>query len=126
VDLPPPEIADVRSYRKGYLVRFSGVHDRTQAEPYRGFYLLRPFAEVAEKDEGEFFYHELLGLVVETVDGVRVGEVTEVFPVEPEQMLQVTGGERSLLVPFSRRIVREIDLDRGRILIDPPEGLLDL
>ena len=119
-------VAEIRPYRKGFLVRFSEIHDRAQAESLRGFYILVPFAELAPREEGEVFYHELLGLEVVTADGTRVGDVTEVFDVKPSELLQVTEGERVLLVPFNQRILREVDLEAGRVVIDPPEGLLDL
>ncbi len=120
------ELAEARAFRRGYLVRFRGIGDREGAERVAGRYLLRPFAEARPADEDEFFYHELLGLRAETVAGEYLGEVREVYELRPDHMLEVVGPERAILVPLSKRVVDRIDRDRRTIVLDPPDGLLDL
>jgi 16S rRNA processing protein RimM len=124
---PPLEIESVREYRRGYLVRFRGLDDRDRAELIRDRYLMRPFAETEPLEEGEIFYHQLLGLTAYTRDGKRIGRVLEVYPLRPVDLLEVArdSGE-SLLIPFRREIVVEWDLATGRLILDPPEGLLEL
>lgn len=119
-------VESIRSHGGSVLAKFEGVESRTEAELLRGRYLLVPVSEVAELADDELFYHQLLGLRVETVGGERVGRVREVFETEPDHLLEVKGPERIHLVPFTSRIVREVDLEGGRIVIDPPEGLLEL
>ena len=126
---PSPEdvvVESSRAYRRGQLLKLEGVEDRNEAGELSGRYLLVPAEEVAELAEGELFYHQLLGLEVETVDGGRVGQVREVYETEPDHLLEVKGEGKLHLVPFSRRIVRDVDLEAGRMVIDPPEGLLEL
>nr|NIP82651.1 16S rRNA processing protein RimM [Gemmatimonadota bacterium]NIQ58566.1 16S rRNA processing protein RimM [Gemmatimonadota bacterium]NIU78888.1 16S rRNA processing protein RimM [Gammaproteobacteria bacterium]NIX47565.1 16S rRNA processing protein RimM [Gemmatimonadota bacterium]NIY11936.1 16S rRNA processing protein RimM [Gemmatimonadota bacterium] len=82
--------------------------------------------ERGEPGEGEYYYHQLLGLEVETVDGEVVGRVREVYETEPRHLLEVKGGGRVRLIPFDRRIVRSVDPEARRLVIDPPEGLLEL
>jgi 16S rRNA processing protein RimM len=119
-------VEEGRPYRKGWLVRFEGVEDRTEAELLLGRYVLVPSAELGGLEEGEVFYHQLLGLEVETVAGEVVGRVREVYETEPDHMLEVKGEGRVHLIPFARRIVRMLDVEAGRLVIDPPEGLLEL
>ena len=114
-----------RPYRKGMLVGFEGYPDRNAAEALRGRYLLIDASE-AETGEGEVYYHDLLGLRVETVDGVEVGVVREVYETEPAHLLEVKGADKVHLVPFAERLVVELDLEARRLVIDPPEGLLGL
>lgn len=115
-----------RPYKRGWLAKLERVEDRNAALDLTGRYLLVPAAERGEPEEGEFFYHQLLGLEVETKDGQVVGRVREVYETEPRHMLEVKGGGRIHLVPFDRRIVMAVELEEGRLVIDPPEGLLDL
>ena len=115
-----------RPYKRGWMVSLEGLTDRTAAEELRGRYLLVPATERGEPEEGEFFYHQLLGLRVETVEGEVVGRVREVYETEPQHMLEVKGEGRLHLVPFDRRIVKAVELEEGRLVIDPPEGLLEL
>lgn len=119
-------IAESRPYRRGFLVRFEGLTNRAHAEAIRGRYILRFATEVKDRAEGEFFYHELLGLQVETSAGVAVGEIVEVYEVKPVDLLEVRGPEKTLLIPFLKKDIQEIDLEGGRMVIDPPDGLLDL
>jgi 16S rRNA processing protein RimM len=122
----PLRIATVRAFRRGFLVGFEGVVGRSEAETLRGRYLLRPFDEVPPAGEGELFYHEILGMTVETRDGEVVGEVAEVYELRPADLLEVRGARRTTLVPFTSRVVVSVDRAGRRLIIDPPPGLLDL
>lgn len=125
-DPVPLTVQGARPYRKGLLVRFEGVEDRGAAEVLASRYLLAPADELGEPEEDELYYHELLGLEVETVDGERIGRVREVYETEPSHLLEVKTAGRVHLVPFTKRVVVEVDRAGGRLVIDPPEGLLDL
>jgi 16S rRNA processing protein RimM len=120
------EVAEGRPYKKGFLVRLVGVEDRGAAEALATRYVLVPTDELGSPGEGELYYHQLLGMTVATADGTVVGRVREVFETEPHHLLEVKGAERVHLVPFSREIVKTVDVDAGRLVIEPPEGLLDL
>lgn len=122
----PLTVAASRPYRKGFLVRFEGVEDRTAAVGFVARYVLAPAETLGEAEEDALYYHELLGLEVETVDGQAVGRVREVFETEPSHLLEVKGEGRIHLVPFTKRVVVEVDRAGGRLVIDPPEGLLEL
>jgi len=125
-DFPPLRVEAVRTTPRGLLVGFGGVESRDDAERLRGLYLVRPLQELADLEEGELFYHQLLGMRVVTVEGLEVGEVTEVYELLPADMLEVRGSERTVLVPYTSEVVREVDPEARRIVVDPPEGLLDL
>lgn len=122
--LAPLTIESARPYRKGLLVKFEGIDDRDAAEELRSRYLLRPFETIDELEEGEIFYHELLGAAVVTVDGAVVGEVREVFPLKPADLLQVVGPDGEVILPLIEQVVVDFDRERRRVVVDPPEGLL--
>ena len=115
-----------RPYRRGWLMTLAGIEDRSAVEAIAGRYLLIPIDEAPEREEGELFYHELLGAEVLTVDGENVGRVREVFDTEPAHLLEVKGERGLHLIPFTRQVVKEVDAGARRIVIDPPEGLLEL
>lgn len=117
------ELESVRKHARGFLAKFVGFGDRDAAEALRGCYLLRPFAAIDKLDEGEIFYHELVGAEVVTADGSPLGSVREVFPLAPSELLEVVGPRGDFLLPLHRRFVR---FDRGcrRLVADPPEGIL--
>jgi 16S rRNA processing protein RimM len=77
-------------------------------------------------EEGEFFLHDLVGLQVETAEGQVIGRVGEVYEAGAGHFLSVVGGERERLIPFSGRLVREVDVEAGRIVIEAIPGLLEI
>lgn len=127
----PLTVASARWHTANLLVRFAEIGDRTQVESLRGVLLTVDAAGIAmPEDEDEFHDHQLIGLAVETVAGEPVGTVRDVLHhgqdllvVEPAAGRQ---GRGEVLVPFVVAIAVEVDLAAGRLVIDPPPGLLDL
>ncbi len=115
-----------RPHKGGLIVVLEGVTTRSAAEALAGRDLLLPMAELEPLAEGEVFRHDLIGLEVRLPDGARVGQVRSVFEALPAELLEVDADGRLVLVPYTKEIVRELDLEARRLVIDPPEGLLDL
>src|SRR5690606_17388800 len=111
--------------KRGMLVKFEGLDDRTAVEPLAGRYILMPLEKLAPLEEGEVYYHQLLGAEVVTVEGQVVGRVREVFETEPAHLLEVQGDEKVHLIPFTERIVKEVDVERKRLVIEPPAGRME-
>ena len=129
-ELPPAvrrlTVERSRHHKRGLLVKFEEVPDRNAAEELAGRYLLVRTEDLAPAEEGEVFYHQLLGAEVVTIEGEAVGRVREVYETEPTHLLEIEADGKRHLVPFAESIVREVDVDGGRIVIEPPEGLLEL
>lgn len=123
----PLTVSSARWHSGRLLVRFTGVPDRTAAEGLRGVRLLADVDPQERPDDPEEFYdHQLVGLHAVTTDGATVGEIAEVVHLAGQDLLSIRGaGEREILVPFVAQIVPEVDLTGGRVVIDPPAGLLD-
>ena len=77
-------------------------------------------------EEDEIFYHELLGTRVESAQGEAIGEVVEVYELSPVHLLQVARESGTVLIPFARDMVRRLDRKAKRLVMDLPDGLLDL
>lgn len=125
-DLPPLRVEATRPFRAGLLVRFGGVDDRNQAELLAGRYLFCSVDDLEPLGDGEVYYHQLVGLNVETVEGRQVGSVSQVYELHPVDLLEVQGPGTVVMVPYRKEIVVEVDVEGGRMVIDPPDGLLDL
>jgi 16S rRNA processing protein RimM len=121
-------VAKARPHSGRLLVAFDGIDDRTAAEALRGTLLLVDATSDPALDvEDEWYDHQLEGLAAELADGTRVGVVTEVVHVPGNDLLAVRRDDgREVLVPFVAAIVPVVDLPAGRVVIDPPPGLLDL
>jgi 16S rRNA processing protein RimM len=121
-------VESTRWHQGRLLVCFAGVHDRDQAEALRDVLLQVDSADVATPEDPEEFHdHQLVGLTAVTPDGHPLGEVTKVDHAPASDLLVLRRPEGgSALIPFVRAIVPEVDLAGGRVVVDPPAGLLDL
>lgn len=121
-DAGPLEVASVHQVQRHWYVTFAGVADRTAAEALRGVVLLAP----PDTDEAEAWYpHELAGLRAERADGTALGTIegVEHLPAQDVLVLREVSGERTL-VPFVTAMVPVVDVPGGRVVLDPPHGLL--
>ncbi len=115
-----------RAYRRGFLVRFEGVHDRHGVEGLLGQYVLLPMEQIEELAEGETFYHDLLGMEVVTVEGERLGEVIEIYELRPADLLEIRGPEKDFMIPYIAEMIQSVSVADNRIVLDPPPGLLEV
>jgi 16S rRNA processing protein RimM len=121
-------VAAARPHGGRLLVRFESVPDRDAAEALRGALLTVDSATLPDPaDPDEFYDHQLEGLTAQLADGSTVGVVTEVLHGPGGELLVITreGDGREVLVPFVRDIVPAVDLPAGRLVLTPPDGLLD-
>ena len=126
-DAGPLTVESSRWQGKRLVVRFAGVADRAAAEALRGRDLLIPAADRPDLDDPDDFYDtDLIGLAAATVEGRALGPVRDVVhaPAADYLVIEVDGQER--LVPFLAAMVPLVDVAGGTVVIDPPEGLLDL
>jgi len=107
------------------VLGFEGITDRNAAETLRGTSLTLDAALLPVPDDPEEFYdHQLVGLTVVDLAGTVLGTVTEVMhpPASPVLAVDRPDG-RAELVPFVSAIVPTVDLDAGRLVVDPPDGM---
>jgi len=123
---PSLAVLSSRPFRRGYLLRLTGVDSRDDAVALQGRYVLRPMEELEAAEDGELFYHELLGMKVVTAGGEELGEVVEVYELRPADLLEVKGPSKTHFIPFVSSMVAGVDKTSGTITIDPPAGLLEL
>lgn len=122
-------VAATRRHAGRMLVRFVGVDGRTAAEELRGVSLLVDAVDVPVPDDPDEFHDvQLLGLRVETTDGREVGTVADILHHAQDVLVLRSAGDpgREILIPFVREIVPVVEPTAGRIVVDPPSGLLDL
>jgi 16S rRNA processing protein RimM len=118
------EIEALRPGVRHWVVRLAGIADRTAAQELRGAGLWVEAAQLKPLAPGEVFAHDLVGCLVQTLDGRTIGPVRAVLETGANDVLAVDGGSGEVLVPLVDDVVREVDLGRRVIRIDPPPGLL--
>lgn len=107
------------------LLKFSGIDRIEDTESLRNAEICVTESEAVNLDEGEFFDWELSGCSVETTEGETVGTVRELMRTGGTEVLVVDGADKEYLIPFAESICTEVDVEKKRIVIDPPDGLLE-
>ena len=108
------------------IARIRGVSDRIAAEMLKGLTLHIPRSALPKLEEDEFYHSDLIGLQVITTSGEVLGTVSAVEDFGASDVLEVDGGPvKGLVVPFTKEVVPEIDLNTGWVMVDPPDGLLE-
>jgi 16S rRNA processing protein RimM len=119
-------IRSIKPHKNMLLARIEGVEDRNAAEALRGVELMIERDRLPEADEDEIYHADLIGLSAHDTVGHLVGTVVDVLDFGAGELLELKPAQgKTFLVPFNVETVPEIDLDAGRLVIDPPEGLLD-
>jgi 16S rRNA processing protein RimM len=120
-------IASARRHGDAVVIRFEGCSDADAAAALRGRFLTVPKTEALPPPEGRFYPWQLEGCRVVTDDGREVGRVTGIEHGPTQDVWVVEdGGGAERLIPAVPEIVAELDLASRRVVIRPPEGLLDL
>lgn len=119
-------VATMRVQKGRPIVGFEGVATIEDVERLSGLELRIPEAQLQPLGDGTYYVHQLVGCVVDTVSGTRVGTVRRVEGGGSRSLLDIDGERGQVLVPLAAEICVEIDVQGKRIRIDPPDGLLDV
>ena len=119
-------VATARFHRGRPVVGFTGVEDMNGATALAGVELRVPVERLAALPEGTFYRHDLRGCVVEGADGESIGRVVEVEGTLGDSRLVVATATGDVLIPLVAAICTLIDPANKRIVIAPPDGLLEV
>ncbi|MGE3528144.1 MAG: ribosome maturation factor RimM [Methyloceanibacter sp.] len=121
------EIERVRATPKALIARFKGVSTREAAEALVHTKLYVERDRLPEREEEEWYHADLIGLAAIGADGAKIGEVIAVHNFGAGDLIEVKpeAGGATVLVPFTRETVPEVDVEGGRLVLAPPEGLLE-
>jgi len=120
------EIDCAVEHKKRVLVKIHGVDDRDQAQSLVGreVYVCRDQLPLLPEDE--YYWTDLLGLEVHTLQGVFLGRLVDILITGSNDVYVVKNEEREYLVPALSDVVLKIDLPSRKMVINPLEGMLDL
>ena len=116
------EIAHLRPDKSVVIVSFAGVDGRDAAQALNGTDLYVTRSALPASDDADEFYHvDLIGLAAVTPDGERLGTVIAVHDFGAGEMLEIEqAGRKTLLLPFTKAAVPQVDLAGGRLVVVPP------
>ncbi len=123
----PVEIESVRVTPKALIARVKGVSTREAAEALTGTRLYLPRTRLPAREEEEWYHADLIGLEALDSEGKPLGAIVAIHNFGAGDLLEMKplSGGATVLVPFTRDTVPEIDVEGGRLILNLPEGLLD-
>ncbi len=103
------------------LARIEGVANRDRAEALKGTRLYVARGALPEPEEEEYYHADLIGLVARDQSGGTLGRVKAVHSYGAGDILEIEGAGRPLLLPFTKAVVPEVDIETGQFVVCPPE-----
>ncbi|MYM56163.1 ribosome maturation factor RimM [Thalassovita mangrovi] len=119
------DVGIIRPIKNGLSVRLSSVTSKEEADALKGVKLYVPRNRLPSLPDDEFYHADLIGLEVFDTGGTKLGTVKSVMNHGAGDLLEIHGPglKATVLLPFTLDAVPTVDLDKGRIVADPPEGL---
>lgn len=119
------EIASHRKVKNFDIIKFKGMYHINDIEKFRDFSLKVAEENLSDLEDGEFYYHEIIGLEVYEND-VLLGTIKEILqPGANDVWVVKRKGKRDLLLPYIPPVVLGINIEQGRVDVEIPEGLDD-
>ncbi len=118
-------IRSARWHNQILLLAFDGIIDRNQIEELRD-QMISAEVDITSLSPGEYHYQQLLGCQVFLQSNQLIGEVDEIVKLPGQDLLSVAKNGKKVLIPMVKKIIISIDVSTKKIVVDPPEGLLDV
>jgi len=120
----PFRVLHARLHQGQALLMLDGISSREAAEAWRNTLVYVTMEDAIPLEKGEYYCHQIVGLLAITPEGERLGRVTEVLSTGANDVYVVdTGGGQELLLPAIKQVVIRIDLDAGAMTVCVPDGL---
>ena len=119
-------IEAIRAHKKQFLLKLRGINGIDEAKSWVGFILSVAEEALQPLNPGEYYYYQVVGLDVYDVQGKWIGIVNRIWSKPGGDLYVVRGESKEYLIPAVKEMIEKIDLPGGKIIINPPPGLLDL
>lgn len=123
-DDSPYKVTRLHEHKGNVLVSLEGMDTPEKAAKLTGALVKTVAENLPPKEEDEYYWFELIGMDVTTVDGRDLGKITQVIPTGANDVLQVEGPYGEVLLPMIDDVVIEVDTENGHMRVDPLEGLI--
>lgn len=125
-DLVNFEMDSARIHSGKAIVKLKGFATINDVSHLTGREVVIVRSQLPATDEGEYYWHDLIGLRVLVSDGTELGTLAEIFSTGSNDVYVIKGADREYLIPAIEDVIQEIDLTAGTMTVTPLEGLLDL
>ncbi len=107
-------------------VKFEDVTNEADADALLKHKLYLPLSFLPKLSGNKFYYHEIIGFLMEDVNYGYVGKITGVNDTTSQALFEVENGENQILIPMNDEFIEKVDRTNKKIIVKTPEGLIDL
>jgi 16S rRNA processing protein RimM len=118
-------VIDARPHKRVVLMRLEGIDSIPSAENIRGADIYIETKNLSRTND-EVFWFELIGLAVHLDTGEEIGRISGIIPTPAHDIYVVREGSKEYMIPAVHEVVEKIDIQAGRIVVKPPEGLFEV
>lgn len=120
----PVTVEKARPHKGMELVKFASLDNINDVQTFRDCYLSVAEDQQSDLAEGEYYYHQIIGLDVVTNDGRNLGKIKEIMsPGANDVWVVDRSGKQDLLLPVIKDVIKDVDLDNHVVTVDLLEGL---
>ena len=120
----PVTVEQARPHKGMELIKFAEFDNINDVQHFRDCYLSIAADQVKPLEDGRYYYHQIIGLTVVTVDGRELGKIKEIMaPGANDVWVVDRPGQSDLLLPAIKDVVKQVDLDQQRVIVELMEGL---
>ena len=117
-------VESARQHKGFILVKFVGYDNINDVQAFCDHELMVSGKDQQPLEDGQYYYHQIIGLSVKTVDGEELGTIKEILsPGANDVWVVQRDGKKDLLLPVIDDVVKDVDLDAGEVTVELMEGL---
>lgn len=125
-DLEEFQVESLRPYKKSYILKLKGINTVAEAREVVGQDILLPEEELDPLEKDYYYLFQIIGCSVFSKSGKTIGKVIDFVSVPQNDLLVVKKGKQEIYIPFTVDICIQVKMNEREIVVDPPEGLLEL
>jgi 16S rRNA processing protein RimM len=118
-------VESVRMNKNMIIIKFDHFKNRTDSDKYAGSFVYVISKNVVKPPKGKYFFHDLIGLSIEDSSGKKYGIVKDIWELPANDVYVIDYNGKEVLVPAIKEIVKKIDIDQKKIIIDVLNGLFE-
>lgn len=120
------EIEHSKPHKRQLLVKLQNIDGIDAAEKLVGATLCVNENALDALEPGQYYHYQVVGFDVMHINGASIGKITSIMSTPGGELYRVKGAAKEHLIPAVKEFIEEVDFSAGKIIINPPDGLLDL
>ena len=126
INRQPMTVSDSEWHGDRLALKLETINSLEDARKLRGKVVEIHHSQIHSLPEGQYYHFQLIGLEVWTTRGERLGNITEIISAVSNDTYVINGEKGEILIPAIEDVVKSVYLEKGRLVIEPIEGLLEL